>query len=79
MTHYRLQVHCTVCDGLHLLPLAVTLQDAPAERKSIGEAYIGKQVPDLLAAVSGAPLKCPEKAKLFLPENGDIFLLPLNE
>ena len=77
MTQYRLQVRCTACSGFHLLPLAVTLQDGPPERKNIEEAYSDKQVPDLLAAVLKTPPKCPATAKPLTPDSeADIFLIP---
>jgi hypothetical protein len=62
------------------LPLAVTLQEGPTERKSIEDAYHGKDVPDVLTVVSKTPLKCPETAKPFTVEsNTDIFLVPLEQ
>jgi hypothetical protein len=80
MSQYRIQVHCNSCGGFHLLPLTVTLQDGPPERKNLEEAYSGKPVPDLLAAVLKTALKCPATGKPFTPDRtADIFLIPVEQ
>ena len=62
------------------MPVAVTLQDGPTERKSIDKVYSGKQLPDSLAVFSVTALKCPKIGKPFTPEsNSDIFLVPLEQ
>jgi hypothetical protein len=78
MTRYRLLVHCNVCDALHSLPLACSLDDGPRQTTTVAAVFNGKAVPDWLASVTQCTLTCTATGSRFTPEdNTQIFLVPL--
>jgi hypothetical protein len=80
MVRYKLLVHCNVCDGLHCLPIACSLDNGPLQTSTVAQIFDGKGVPEWLASVSQCSLMCPTTGRRFTPEdNTQILLVPLGD
>jgi hypothetical protein len=80
MARYRVHVFCPECCREHPMPINMTLDDGPAEKQNINDAYRGKAMPPGLTTLSNNTMTCPETGKDFVQgNNDDIFLVPIGD
>jgi hypothetical protein len=74
---YRILVVCNKCGGLHEIGIAVTIQDGPTEKRSLGEFYEQKSLPKSLADLTNTGISCPKTGRQSIQKNlHQIFLVP---
>jgi hypothetical protein len=75
---YSVFVSCNKCAGLHEAVLAITIEDGPAHRQSIGDFYNGKSLPKALSSLSSDSFSCPLTGRQFIQKDTkQIFLVPI--
>lgn len=78
MPMYSISVFCDLCGRVHATGVVVDLSDGPDDAQSIGDAYKGKVLPEILAVHRKNKIKCPIKMKVFEQKNDHkIFLVPI--
>jgi hypothetical protein len=58
VSHYEIYVTCTECGGEHPMRVGANLEDGPANKRSVSDAYYGKTQPPQLQAVEGHKVLC---------------------
>ena len=78
MAQYRILVFCTGCGRTH--PARTTLlDDGPAEKTTVAEAYKNKPLPLELAKLLKKDILCPELAiSVMLSDADKVYLVPLD-
>ena len=78
VSHYEIYVTCTECGGEHPMRVGVNLEDGPANKRSVSDAYYGKTQPPQLQAVEGHNVLCIKTGRTFIQSNlDDVFLVPV--
>ena len=79
MAQYRILVFCTGCGRTHPARPTVLLDDGPAEKTTVADAYKDKPLPLELAKLLKKDILCPELAKSVMLENADnVYLVPID-
>ena len=77
MARYDIYAFCD-CGDVHPMRITVDLADGPAEKKSIGDTYHGKEVPQELIRLHNNSVQCPKTGNLFFQkDNNQLFLVPI--
>ncbi len=78
MPMYSISVFCDQCGSVHATGVVLDLFDGPDDTQSIGDAYQGKILPEVLSVHREDKIKCPKKGRLFEQKNDlKIFLVPI--
>ena len=78
MAKYSVHFFCDECGQVHPLGVAITLNDGPADKASIGDTYAGRALPPEIAIFKGNMTQCPVTGKMTSQEdNNQIFLVPI--
>ena len=78
MAKYSVHAFCDECGGVHPTGIALSLDDGPADKSSIGDAYAGQDLPTSLATVTENRFPCPETKQLTSQkDNQQVFLVPV--
>jgi hypothetical protein len=76
MTVYNIYAYCD-CGKVHAQGILISLDDGPAERQSIGDAFKGKELPPQLRGVDNRSARCPKTGKTFYQNDlFKLFLVP---
>jgi hypothetical protein len=79
MAQYRILVFCTGCGRTHLARATVLLDDGPAEKTTVANAYKDKPLPLELSKLFKKDILCPELAKSVTLEDADkVYLVPID-
>ncbi len=79
MAKYSVHFFCDECSQVHPLGIAISLDDGPASRASIGDTYAGKDLPPQIATLIGNKTICPVTKKLTSQkDNNQVFLVPIS-
>jgi hypothetical protein len=77
MAEYDVFAVCNACGDLHPLGISVTLDDGPANKQSIADAYEDKNLPPSLAALKDRRVYCPKTGRQYSQrDTKKIFLVP---
>ena len=78
MAQYDVYVFCDACSVPHRMGISIELNDGPAEEKSIGDTYAGRDLPRQVANLTNNRTVCPNTKK-FIPQrdNNQVFLVPV--
>jgi hypothetical protein len=77
MAEYDVFAVCNACGDLHPLGISVTLDDGPANKQSIADAYADKDLPPSLAALKDRRVYCPKTGRQYSQrDTKKIFLVP---
>jgi hypothetical protein len=76
MGKYHLWVRCAVCGDVHPIPGITGLDDGPALKASICEAYEGRSIPSELRSFMQDGTACPKCKVRFYPGKESVFLVP---
>ncbi len=80
MAIYSVYFFCDECSEIHPLGTTVSLDDGPAEKVSIGDAYSGKELNPNIANLLNHKITCPNTGKItFQKDNKQIFLVPAGD
>ncbi len=78
MAMYEIHVFCNECGQTHSMEMAITLNDGPADRASIGNTYAGKELPFEILELSENETLCPKTGNFFTQQdNNQVFLVPV--
>jgi predicted Fe-S protein YdhL (DUF1289 family) len=78
MAQYRILVFCTGCGRTHPARTAL-LDDGPAEKTTVAEAYKNKPLPLELAKLLKKDILCPELAiSVMLSDADNVYLVPVD-
>lgn len=78
MAHYDVLAFCDECSVPHRMGIGIELNDGPAEEKSIGDTYAGRELPQQVANLINNRTVCPNTKKLFTQrDNNQVFLVPV--
>ncbi len=78
MAQYDVYVFCDECFVPHPLGIRIDLDDGPAEEKSIGDAYAGRDLPPQVASLINNQTICPKTKQLITQrDNNRVFLVPV--
>ena len=78
MATYSVHIFCDACGNVHPMGVAVELQDGPAERSSLGDAYAGSDLPPQVMMMIGNWTRCPETGRMIQQKDNDrVFLVPV--
>lgn len=78
MAQYSVFFFCDECSQVHPLGIGIGLDDGPAEKASIGDAYAGKELPPSVANLQGNMTICPVTGKMTSQkDNNQVFLVPV--
>jgi hypothetical protein len=75
MAKYKVWVRCAACGDMHPVPGIVDLDDGPATKMALRDAYKGRVPPALKPLVEGGT-KCPKCGERFCPRKEYVFLVP---
>jgi hypothetical protein len=76
LSHYKVFVFCEDCAEVHPDNITLGLNDGPSVLISIGDAYLHKDVPPVVAQLAYRDYLCPKSGKPFRQKNSRcIFLL----
>jgi hypothetical protein len=79
MAQYRILVFCTGCGRTHPARATVLLDDGPAEKTTVANAYKDKPLPLELAKLFKKDILCPELAKsVTLEDAKNVYLVPID-
>ena len=77
MPQYEIYVVCKECGAEHPMRIRVFLNDGPAEKRSVAEAYGENVRPPQIHAVDGHKALCLRTGKTFVQDDSNrIFLVP---
>ena len=77
MAEYDVFAVCNACGDLHPLGISATLDDGPANKQSIADAYEDKDFPPSLAALKDRRVYCPKTGRQYSQRDAKkIFLVP---
>lgn len=78
MARYDVYVFCNECGDVHPMGITIELKDGPADRKSIGDAYAGKEIPPNIVNLINNRIVCPRTRKWFTQkDNNQVFIIPI--
>ena len=76
MARYQVQVFCNECAYTHPMGISVALDDGPPEKESIGNLYVGKDLPPDIAQLQNNRTICPNTGHWFIQkDNNQVFLV----
>jgi len=76
MAMYAVHTFCNECGQTHSMEIAITLNDGPADRASIGDTYAGKELPSEILDLVENQTWCPNAHKFFTQQdNNQVFLV----
>ncbi len=80
MAQYVVNVFCDECSVPHPMRISIELDDGPAEEKSIGDTYTGRDLPPQVAKLINNRTVCPKTKELITQrDNNQIFLVPVGK
>jgi hypothetical protein len=75
---YDVYILCDECFDFHRIGTGITLEDGPANKQSIDEAYAGKKLPSDIASLLNNDFQCPNTGKRIVEkDNSQVFLIPV--
>ncbi len=78
MATYSVHFFCDECSETHPLGISIELDDGPAKKESINNAYAGKELDPSIAMITGNMTTCPNTGKLTSQQdNNQVFLVPV--
>lgn len=78
MEQYSMCVFCEDCGETHPMGVCVGLNDGPAKKASISDAYQGKKLPQNLANMIDNRITCPKTGNwITQKDNNQVFLVPI--
>lgn len=78
MEQYSVFVFCEDCGETHPMGICVGLNDGPAKKASIGDAYHGKKLPQNIAHAIDTRITCPKTGNwITQTDNSQVFLVPV--
>lgn len=78
MEQYSVCVFCEDCGETHPMGICVGLDDGPAKKASIGDAYQGKELPHNIANMIDNRITCPKTGNwVTQTDNNQVFLVPV--
>ena len=79
MGQYRILVFCTGCGRTHPARATFSVDDGPAEKTTVADAYKDKPLPLELTKLLKKDILCPELATPVTLENADnVYLIPID-
>jgi hypothetical protein len=79
MGQYRILVFCIGCGRTHPARTTFSVDDGPAEKTTVADAYKDKPLPLELTKLLKKDILCPELAKPVTLENADnVYLIPID-
>jgi hypothetical protein len=79
MGQYRILVFCTGCGRTHPARATFSVDDGPAEKTTVADAYKYKPLPLELTKLLKKDILCPELAKSVTLEDADkVYLVPID-
>ena len=80
MASYEVHLFCDECGETHPFPTAISLEDGPADKASIGDTYEGKALPPEITELLSNPIYCPATARrTFQADKDQVFLVPIGD
>ncbi len=76
MAKFKVWVRCAVCGDMHPMLDIIDLDDGPALKTSVRQAYEGKAIPSELQSFMGGGTTCPKCGLTFCPRKDYVFLVP---
>jgi hypothetical protein len=77
MAQYRILVFCTGCGRMHPARATFLLDDGPAEKATVADAYKDKPLPLELVKLLKKDILCPELAiSVMLEDANKVYLVP---
>ena len=78
MARYQIHIFCEHCSETHPMGVSIDMDDGPADKSSLGDAYKGVELPDDVHSFIGNLVKCPNTGEMARQEDHDqIFLVPV--
>jgi hypothetical protein len=78
MEEYSVYVYCEDCGETHPMGICVGLDDGPAKKASIGDAYKGKALPKNIVNMADNKITCPKTGNWIAQrDNKQVFLVPV--
>jgi hypothetical protein len=79
MGQYRILIVCTGCGRTHPARATFSVDDGPAEKTTVADAYKDKPLPLELTKLLKKDILCPELATPVMLENADnVYLIPID-
>jgi hypothetical protein len=75
MGNYDVYVFCNHCGDVHLVAKGISIINGPNEKQSIGDAYVGKHIPEHISVLIRNEIQCPETGRRFVQEDDQQFFL----
>ncbi len=80
MATYEVHLFCDECGETHPFPTAISLDDGPADKASIGDTYRDRDIPPDITEMLSNPIYCPTTARrTFQADNDQVFLIPIGD
>ncbi len=78
MAQYQVHCFCDECGQTHPTGIGIRLDDGPADRQSVGNAYAGRELPPSVATLRGNQFPCPVTKRMTVQQDNDqVFLVPV--
>ncbi len=78
MADYDVFVFCDECADVHPMGIRIAMNDGPVDKKSIGDHYAGKSLPQNIVNMISNYTTCPKTGKMIKQEdNNQVFLVPV--
>ena len=78
MANYAVHVFCNECNDVHPMGISIERDDGPTDKKSIGDLFAGKELPQDIVNLFNNTTVCPNTGKAFVQkDNNQVFLVPV--